>query len=84
MSKQRNLKPRPDRDSGNRGIRPLTRGKTKIFVLLTILAVFAFMAFTIFMLIRTTEDPDIQRGIEEYRRDTGQIQDTTEVLPQPE
>ena len=61
MAKQRDLKPRPDRESGNRGVRPLSHNKTKIFVVLAILSAFAFVAFTIFMLLRSMEDPDIQR-----------------------
>lgn len=77
------LQPRPQRDVGNRGVRPLSRGKTKIFVLAAIVAAVGFVAFTIFMLLRTTQDPDIQRGIEEYRRDTGQIEDTTSVPGEP-
>jgi hypothetical protein len=84
MAKQRDLKPRPERDSGDRGVRPLSRNKTKIFVLLAALSAFAFVAFTIFMLIRSMEDPDIQRGLDDYRRDTGQTQDTTEVIPEPD
>jgi membrane-bound ClpP family serine protease len=77
-------KPRPDRDVGDRGVRPLSRRATRLFVIGVFLAAIAFVAFMMYTLIRTTQDPELQRGIEEYRRDSGQAQDTTAVPYQPE
>lgn len=48
------------------------RRTTKRFVTAAILLALLFAAFTIYMFIRTSNDPEIQQGMEEYRRDTGQ------------
>lgn len=77
-------KPRPERDVGDRGVRPLSRNATRLFVIGVFLAAIAFVAFMMYTLIRTTQDPEIQRGMEEFRRDAGQTQDTVAVPYQPD
>ncbi len=64
--------PRPDREAGDRGTKPMRKRTSRIFVTAAILFAFLFAAFTIYMVTRTANDPDIQQGIEEYRQDTGQ------------
>lgn len=70
--------PRPPAEAGDRGARPLGKRNTKIFVTAVILFAIAFAVFTVYMVVRTANDPDIQEGIEEYRRDTGQESTTPE------
>lgn len=61
--------PRPEREAGNRGTRPFTRRGSIVFVSGLLLIVVLFALFTIYMVTRTAEDPEIQQGIEESRQE---------------
>lgn len=49
----------------------MSRRNSRIFVTGAILFALLFALFTIYMVTKTADDPDIQQGIEEFRRDTG-------------
>ncbi len=66
-----NPTPGPERDPGTGGTRPMSRRNSRIFVTGAILFALLFALFTIYMVTKTADDPDIQQGIEEFRRDTG-------------
>ncbi|MFW5955431.1 MAG: hypothetical protein ACOCSK_01680 [Rhodothermales bacterium] len=65
-------RPRPKAESGDRGTRPLGRRGSKLFVVIGLGIIILFALFTIYMVVRASEDPGIQQGIEDFRRDAGQ------------
>lgn len=60
-----------EREAGDRGIRPMSKRNSRLFLTGVILFALLFALFTIYMVTRTADDPAIQQGIEEFRRDTG-------------
>lgn len=64
---------RPEPEAEQRGARPLSRRRSKLFVIAAILIAIGISLLTIYTLVRTANDPGVQQGIEEYRRDTGQL-----------